>query len=49
MLRAFRLSFGGLTSLDSRYCLPKSEAFQIVQQYLEATTIPGGIDYEIVG
>ena len=44
-----RLSFGELTPLDSRYCLPKSRAFQIVRQYLDATTIPAGIDYEIVG
>ena len=44
-----RLSFGELTPLDSRYCLPKSQAFQIVRQYLEAKTIPAGIYYEIVG
>lgn len=44
-----RLSFGELTPLDSRYCSPKSRAFQIVRQYLEATTILAGIDYEIVG
>jgi len=44
-----RLSFGELTPLESRYCLPKSRAFQIIRQYLENKTIPAGIDYEIVG
>jgi hypothetical protein len=43
------LSFGELTPLDSRYCLPKSQAFQIVRQYLESQSIADGIKYEIVG
>ncbi|MFN9719708.1 MAG: hypothetical protein ACK58L_13495 [Planctomycetota bacterium] len=44
-----RLSFDELTPLDSRYCLPKSRAFQIVRQYLESQSIADGIKYEIVG